>query len=504
MKGPVVLDRQRTASLPTEDLLIVPLDPRSREEASRLPAWEEVRTFAQAVASVPGGPLVVRFQGFPRCVVPDGESEPGAPRTVPAACLECRRRPECPGPGTTRTLILGCEGLAPEAPGRALIPARLYPVQARSGRPFDPVDCPFRRGDRPLPQDPCFLWTSRSGQGIRWVFPPGETTAFDLARTLGLVENEAGEALVRDPACGDCPLAHRCGGVFRRGDGSGNGMRPLEPADRVIGPFRAPEVDLPVHRLLQERDVREPHVRRVALDSALGRLPDLDSFWTALQRRFPDLEELQWREPLPVLRLIQGEGGVEGAIPLPGALVRWFRRHRWRPVASHRVDLRGRPGWLTVLRLDPPDVADIQSLSVQFTEMCIANCVMCNVAGHFKRPRVPFPEVTETLFEVAASGVRKIDLFGGEITLRRDLFRLLTLARDLGMTPMFVTTGHFLTPAYVRRLAEAGLSGCNVSLDGSRPEIHDRIRNSPGLFRRAIRGLRALLQEPASRSLSGP
>jgi MoaA/NifB/PqqE/SkfB family radical SAM enzyme len=135
--------------------------------------------------------------------------------------------------------------------------------------------------------------------------------------------------------------------------------------------------------------------------------------------------------------------------------------------------------------------------------MCVANCVMCNVTGHFKRPLVPFPEVVETLFEVSASGVGKIDLFGGEITLRRDVFRVVSTARDLLMDPMFITTGYFLTAAYVRRLADAGLAGCNVSLDAATPDIHDRIRGCPGLFRRSLRALKALARQDRVRTSVG-
>jgi len=496
MKGPVALDRRVLKSVPSEDLLMVPLDPRTREEASLLPAWDEVRAFAEHARQGPESGPTLRFQGFPLCVVPGGARSPGVigEPAFPAPCLECRRRPECPGPGATRTLILGCEGLRPDTAGPGLVPAWLAPVQVRSVPSFDPEDCPYRRGDRPLPRDPCFLWTAGEDRGLCRVFPPTETTAFDLARFLGRVED--GSVLRRDPACDGCPLSHRCGGFFRQDDGPPEDLPLPEPADRVIGPFRSPDVQVPIHRLIQDRATQEPEVRRVALVSAMSHVPDLEAFWTALHRRFPDLQEVEWQEPLPVLRLDAPAGGRGGAIPLSGGLVRWFRRHRWRPVRTRRIDLGGRPGWATTLRLDPPEVADIQSISVQFTEMCVANCVMCNVAGHFKRPLVPFPEAVATLFEVAASGVRKLDLFGGEITLRRDLFRLLSLARDLGMSPMFVTTGHFLTSAFVRRLADAGLAGCNVSLDGSRVDIHDRIRNSPGLFRRAIRGIRALLREP--------
>jgi radical SAM protein with 4Fe4S-binding SPASM domain len=122
--------------------------------------------------------------------------------------------------------------------------------------------------------------------------------------------------------------------------------------------------------------------------------------------------------------------------------------------------------------------------------MC--RCLMCNLVGFFRRPHAPLREVLRTMEEAALVGVEVLDIFGGEVTLRRDLFELVRHARWLGLQCMFITTGYYLTPAYVRRLERAGVNRIVVSIDGSRPEIHDAIRQLPGMHVRAVRALKAL------------
>jgi radical SAM protein with 4Fe4S-binding SPASM domain len=46
-----------------------------------------------------------------------------------------------------------------------------------------------------------------------------------------------------------------------------------------------------------------------------------------------------------------------------------------------------------------------------------------------------------------------------------------------------------ITPEIAKRIRDFGIEYVGVSLDGAEEETHDRIRNQPGSFRRAVRGL---------------
>jgi MoaA/NifB/PqqE/SkfB family radical SAM enzyme len=54
------------------------------------------------------------------------------------------------------------------------------------------------------------------------------------------------------------------------------------------------------------------------------------------------------------------------------------------------------------------------------------------------------------------------------------------------------TNGFFLGDAEARRIIEIGVDSVNISLDGAVPATHDRIRNSPGAFERAVAAVERL------------
>ncbi len=183
----------------------------------------------------------------------------------------------------------------------------------------------------------------------------------------------------------------------------------------------------------------------------------------------------------------------------PAVLLRALRADGWVPVSYEQPSgERRQPFRARVVRreevLEPLVAARHAGVSLQVTESCMCRCVMCNLVGYFKTPMMSLPRALRTLEEAALLGVELADLFGGEVTLRKDLFQLIRAVRWLGMECMFITTGYYLTPDLVARLAEAGVNRVVVSIDGSRPEIHDAIRQLPGLYERAVRGLGALAQ----------
>jgi len=136
-----------------------------------------------------------------------------------------------------------------------------------------------------------------------------------------------------------------------------------------------------------------------------------------------------------------------------------------------------------------------RGISLQVTEACMCRCIMCNIVGYFKQPMMPLARVLRTMTEAGLLGIKLLDLFGGEVTLRKDLLALLEQVRFLGMESMFITTGYYVDRGYAKRLAAAGVERVVVSIDGSRPEIHDPIRQLPGLWDKAAKAMRALAAE---------
>jgi radical SAM protein with 4Fe4S-binding SPASM domain len=81
---------------------------------------------------------------------------------------------------------------------------------------------------------------------------------------------------------------------------------------------------------------------------------------------------------------------------------------------------------------------------------------------------------------------------GGEPLLRKDLFDLVSYARGLGLQTRVNTNGILLTEENVKRLKDAGLTECGVSLDSADPAVHNRFRGTDNLFEKTLRGIQML------------
>ncbi len=89
--------------------------------------------------------------------------------------------------------------------------------------------------------------------------------------------------------------------------------------------------------------------------------------------------------------------------------------------------------------------------------------------------------------------VPSVSFTGGEPTLRSDLERLVEAAVKLGLRVNLITNAVLLAGGdRARRLRSAGLHSAQVSLEGPRADVHDRLTGVAGSFERTMAGLRSL------------
>ncbi|MCX8038160.1 MAG: radical SAM protein [Candidatus Sumerlaeia bacterium] len=133
---------------------------------------------------------------------------------------------------------------------------------------------------------------------------------------------------------------------------------------------------------------------------------------------------------------------------------------------------------------------------VDVTNRCNMNCPIClaNIPAmgfKFDPPMAYF----EKIFKKLATYTPKprIQLFGGEPTVRDDLIDIILLAKSLGLSARVVTNGiRLANEDYCRRLLE---TGCQLmfAFDGRHPDIYRRLRKSEkslDLKRRALDNVR--------------
>ena len=126
----------------------------------------------------------------------------------------------------------------------------------------------------------------------------------------------------------------------------------------------------------------------------------------------------------------------------------------------------------------------------EITLACDLKCLHCGSrAGRRRASELTTAECLEVVGSLAALGTREVSLIGGEAYLRKDWTDIVRAVRAHGMFCAIQTGGRNLTPERMRKAIEAGLNGVGVSLDGM-SRLHDRVRNVPGSFDKAIDTLR--------------
>jgi pyruvate-formate lyase-activating enzyme len=166
---------------------------------------------------------------------------------------------------------------------------------------------------------------------------------------------------------------------------------------------------------------------------------------------------------------------------------------KWEHARTHAQRLAGLPVGvpLAFYRQLVPGV-DGQGL-VRTGFNCNQDCGICwqdRTWGRFG------PEQTLVWIEdLRAAGATKLIISGGEPTLDAMLETYIRRARELGFSSVTLETNaiQFAKPGLARRLRDAGLGDCFVSLHSGDAATSDAITRAPGTFGRTVAGIKMLL-----------
>jgi cyclic pyranopterin phosphate synthase len=114
-------------------------------------------------------------------------------------------------------------------------------------------------------------------------------------------------------------------------------------------------------------------------------------------------------------------------------------------------------------------------LRLSVTDRCNYRCVYCMPAAGIDymphRDLLSFEEIETIVRALAAVGVRRVRLTGGEPLVRRDLSVLVEkLCGIPGIDEVVMTTNAHILERHIGDLVAAGLSGINISLDSLKPD----------------------------------
>ena len=152
---------------------------------------------------------------------------------------------------------------------------------------------------------------------------------------------------------------------------------------------------------------------------------------------------------------------------------------------------------ITDVTVPPPGLPRFpKEMNLCITGRCNLKCRYCFYADEMSaRNDLPTERWLALFEELGELGVQRVCLSGGEAFTRKDIFELIDGVVASKMRYQMLTNGTLITPDTVKAF-EVGkrrlrLDSIQVSIDGSRAEIHNRSR-PPNSFDRALAGLRLL------------
>jgi radical SAM protein with 4Fe4S-binding SPASM domain len=171
-----------------------------------------------------------------------------------------------------------------------------------------------------------------------------------------------------------------------------------------------------------------------------------------------------------------------------GALVRWKELPRWIVTYGFKCIPGAAGSWgMGCIGFPAHPVLEV-------TSACNLRCIHCHASGGTPADdELTTEEVKRLLDQLAeVSEFRMVAFTGGEPLVRDDIFELLAYSQALGFTNTMATNATLIDDAVARRLRRYGVAIGAVSIDGFDAQTHDYVRNQPGAFESALRGIHAL------------
>ncbi|MCF7861337.1 radical SAM protein [Candidatus Woesearchaeota archaeon] len=114
--------------------------------------------------------------------------------------------------------------------------------------------------------------------------------------------------------------------------------------------------------------------------------------------------------------------------------------------------------------------------NIYTTMDCNLNCPICLTRAHRKYDEPSISQIKEWVKDLKNT---KIGIWGGEPTVRKDLFEIIRTIKKSGNSPSLYTNGIMLTKKYINGLKKAGVEVVHLQFDGFDEKAYEVLRGAP-------------------------
>jgi MoaA/NifB/PqqE/SkfB family radical SAM enzyme len=124
----------------------------------------------------------------------------------------------------------------------------------------------------------------------------------------------------------------------------------------------------------------------------------------------------------------------------------------------------------------------LQEIKIHVTKKCNSSCIMCDGGEKDPIDLITREEIRETVRQAKVLGLKRVKLFGGEPTLRKDLTGIVQDCTSEGVDSHITSNGLLIDKDLARNLISSGLGGITISLDSVNPEEYFLIRGTNSYY----------------------
>ena len=135
-------------------------------------------------------------------------------------------------------------------------------------------------------------------------------------------------------------------------------------------------------------------------------------------------------------------------------------------------------------------------IDVKTSFVCNNSCRFCVQAHNKGAGKDKSTEQIINILEESRERFGAVVFTGGEVTIRNDVFDIVSAARDLGFKKIHIQSNgkRFYYKDFCQRMIESGANEFGLALHGHIPELHDYLTRSQGSFLATLRGICNLVE----------